>query len=187
MFGCHFATGRSALAPTLRTAKGGTKGELLKAEAEEKDKRAISHATNVADPLGTNTSSSVAGKEKEKWSDMIDEERMVFWNGYWYPQALENDGTASHNTPDAHPLHTTTLPHLLRDLDKWFPCACACPPLPEVDVGGADQLEAVGRKIGIGIEDAVKEPEADQKGIRPMKKVNFAEKDQVISIPPRRK
>ena len=87
-------------------------------------------------------------KDGEKWSDMEDE---VFWNGRWYPQAMENDGTTATGTPDAYPLHTTTLPHLLPNLDDHFPSACACAAVSETEATQADYLERLGWQQGIGL------------------------------------
>ena len=81
---------------------------------------------------------------------MEDAEEKIWWYGRWYPKAREADGTVCHNTPDAHPLPTNTLPHLLKDPDLWCPCACACPPVDEVIETTKDSLEEVGKKVGIG-------------------------------------
>ena len=87
--------------------------------------------------------------EKERWADMGDAEEKMWWNGRWYPKAREADGTVCHATPDAHPLPTNTLPHLLKDPGLWCPCACASPPVAEVEVTTKDSLEEIGRRKGI--------------------------------------
>ena len=80
---------------------------------------------------------------------MEDEEEKILWNGRWYPKAREADGTVCHTTPDAHPLPTNTLPHLLKDPGSWCPCACASPPVAEVIETIKDSVEEAGRKKGI--------------------------------------
>ena len=102
-------------------------------------------------------------------------EDMVWWNNHWYPLALENDGTSSNNTPDAHHLLTTILPHLIGDIDRWFPCACACPALKETEDTQPDYLEKLGWKKGIGEDD---QKEASQMA----RKVDFDEKVQVMEF-----
>ena len=98
--------------------------------------------------VSTTVSHRSEAKDGEKWCDMEDE---VFWNGRWYPQAMENDGTIATGTPDAYPLHTTTLPHLLPNLDDHFPCACACAAVSETEVTQPGYLEELGWRQGIGL------------------------------------
>ena len=114
-------------------------------------------------------------KDGEKWGDMEDE---VFWNGRWYPQAMENDGTITTGTPDAYPLHTTTLPHLLPNLDDHFPCACACTAATETEMTRPGYLEELGWRQGIGLPGGEKTAgEKTQK-----KRVSFSEDVEVKDV-----
>ena len=141
LFGCEFKEGRSALAPTLRSGKGDTKGELLK----------VSIGASVpADVLNPDNKRS---GEKKRWADVEDDtEDKILWNGNWYPKAINNDGTTNHDLPDA--LHNTysLLPHLHPELDAHFPCAQACSPLPETVPEEGNPLEERGRRLGFGLE-----------------------------------
>lgn len=114
LFGCHLGDGRPALAPTIGAAKGETKGELLNWNNEGKEA-----SGNAESPASSNS-----GKSKGRLCDM---EGKAWWNGRWYSQALENDGTNSNNTPDVCPPHFQHTSPPIRDQDKWLPCACVCP------------------------------------------------------------
>lgn len=79
----------------------------------------------------------------------MDDEGQVFWHGRWYPQPRENDGTIAIASPDARPLHTTTLPHFLLNLDGHFPCASACAAVSETGANQTDYMEELGWRHGI--------------------------------------
>ena len=106
---------------------------------------------------------------------------MVWWNGHWYPLALENDGTSSNQIPDAHHLPTTTLPHLLGNIDKWFPCACACPAMEETEDTQPDYLEKLGWQKGIGNDSNEEAISLDQQR-KQDKKVHFNNKIDVVNL-----
>ena len=105
----------------------------------------------------------------------------VFWNGRWYPQAMENDGTIATGTPDAHPLHTTTLPHLLPNLDNHFPCACACAAISDTEVTQPGYLEELGWQQGIGLPSSEKAPE-EKTQVSPKKQVSFSENIEIKNV-----
>ena len=69
LFGCHFRDGRPKLAPTLRSGKGATKGELLSVPRDEISLESQNHSQETL---------------KQRWCDMEDDE-MITWNGYQYP------------------------------------------------------------------------------------------------------
>ena len=80
------------------------------------------------------------------------------------------------------PLHTTTLPHLLPNLDHQFPCACACAAVSETEVRQPDYMEELGWRQGI--EMLSKDEEEARRGISaaPKPKVSFSENVEVKEI-----
>ena len=87
LFGCCFRDGRPALAPTLRSGRGDTKGELLSMPCSHECPES---RTNIQDT------------QKERWCDMEDGDTII-WNGHQYPKAIDSDGTILHDIPEAHP------------------------------------------------------------------------------------
>ena len=173
LFGCIFQDGRSALAPTLRSGKGDTKGELLALkktrnkehpsprmfsmfpeESAEATGETRARAGQVRPVPDVDPSANGSKQMEKRWADSEDDEvGEVFWNGRWYPKAFENDGTVNHQVPDAHATPTLQLPHLHPRLDHIYPCATSCPPLPETEVPEDTSLEAIGWRKGVGLEE----------------------------------
>ena len=136
LFGCRFRDGRPKLAPTLRSGKGATKGELLSVPRDEISLESQNHSQETP---------------KQRWCDMEDDE-MITWNGYQYPKAIDTDGTILHDIPEAHHATADLLPHLHDDLDSLFPCAQACPPAGDADPPEDTSLGARGWRKGLGEE-----------------------------------
>ena len=88
------------------------------------------------------------------------ENGIIFWNGHYYPKALDSDGIVLHDTPEAHPATADLLPHLHSNLDSLFPCAQACPPAGDADPPEDTSPGTRGWWKGLGVEAPLEAREA---------------------------